>query len=51
MRIMSIWEYDTCRTVEPNKILKNTRILLKQYKTHEIFGIALNEFIFVIQTM
>lgn len=48
---MSIWEYDTCHTIEPNKILKNNRILLKQYKTHEIFVIALNEFISVIQTM
>lgn len=48
---MTIWEYDTCHTVELNKILKNNRILLKEYYTYEIAVIALNEFIFVIQTM
>lgn len=48
---MTIWEYDTCPTVELNKILTNNRILLKQCEIHEIAVIALNEFIFVIQTM
>lgn len=48
---MTIWEYDTCHTVELNKILKSNRIYLKQYETHEIAVIALNKFIFVIQIM
>lgn len=49
---MTIWEYETWHTVELiNKIIKNNRILLKQYETHEIAVIGLNEFIFVIQTM
>lgn len=48
---MTIWEYATCHTVEHNKILKNNRILFKQYETHEIAVIALNKFIFIIQTM
>lgn len=42
---MTIWEYDTCHTVELHTILKNNSLLLKQYETHEIAVIVLNAFI------